>query len=563
MTINVTAAPPNNPPVFTEGASATRSVIADVPAGTSIGLPVAATDADAGDTLTYSLEGRDAASFDINTSTGQLITIAGVTLAAGDTHEVTVVASDGTDSATITVTINVAAPPNNPPVFTEGASATRSVIANVPAGTSIGQPVTATDADAGDTLTYSLEGRDAASFDINTSTGQLITIAGVTLAAGDTHEVTVVASDGTDSATITVTINVAAPPNNPPVFTEGASATRSVIPVRAPAGTSIGQPVTATDADAGDTLTYSLEGRDAASFDINTSTGQLITIAGVTLAAGDTHEVTVVASDGTDSATITVTINVAAPPNNPPVFTEGASATRSVIPVRAPAGTSIGQPVTATDADAGDTLTYSLEGRDAASFDINTSTGQLITIAGVTLAAGDTHEVTVVASDGTDSATITVTINVAAPPNNPPVFTEGASATRSVIANVPAGTSIGLPVAATDADAGDTLNYTPRRARTRRRSASTPSNGQLLTLAGVTLDRSTYTVDVVASDGTDSARITVTINVDLNEPPAFASSSTTRSVVENQSAGTNVGGRVTATDPDQGGHADLHAEWRL
>ena len=36
--------------------------------------------------------------------------------------------------------------------------------------------------------------------------------------------------------------------------------------------------------------------------------------------------------------------------------------------------------------------------------------------------------------------------------NNPPVFSEGASATRSVSASAPAGTSIGLPVAATDAD---------------------------------------------------------------------------------------------------------------
>ena len=47
---------------------------------------------------------------------------------------------------------------NNPPVFTEGASATRSVSASAPAGTNIGAPVTATDADSGDTLTYSLEG---------------------------------------------------------------------------------------------------------------------------------------------------------------------------------------------------------------------------------------------------------------------------------------------------------------------------------------------------------------------------------------------------------------------
>ena len=83
----------------------------------------------------------------------------------------TVAADDQTDIARITVTINAtAAPPNNPPVFSEGASTTRSVSAGAQAGTSIGLPVTATDADQGDTLTYSLEGQDAASFDIRPNT---------------------------------------------------------------------------------------------------------------------------------------------------------------------------------------------------------------------------------------------------------------------------------------------------------------------------------------------------------------------------------------------------------
>ena len=160
---------------------------------------------------------------------------------------------------------------NNPPVFTEGASATRSVSATASAGTSIGQPVTATDADSGDTLTYSLEGRDAALFDINTSTGQLLTKSGVTLIVGETYTVIVAADDQTEIARITVSIDAtAAPPNNPPVFSEGASATRSV-PAGAPAGTSIGLPVAATDADQGDTPTYSLEGQDAASFNITPS----------------------------------------------------------------------------------------------------------------------------------------------------------------------------------------------------------------------------------------------------------------------------------------------------
>ena len=59
----------------------------------------------------------------------------------------------------------------------------RSVPENTPPGVNIGDPISATDMDEdgeddiefGDTLTYSLSGTDAASFDIDPSTGQLIT----------------------------------------------------------------------------------------------------------------------------------------------------------------------------------------------------------------------------------------------------------------------------------------------------------------------------------------------------------------------------------------------------
>ena len=100
---------------------------------------------------------------------------------------------------------------NNAPVFSP-TTATREVAENSAAGTNVGAVIPeATDADSGDTLTYSMEGTDAASFAFDASTRQITTITGVTYnyeATKNSYSVTVRASDGTASATIAVTIDV-------------------------------------------------------------------------------------------------------------------------------------------------------------------------------------------------------------------------------------------------------------------------------------------------------------------------------------------------------------------
>ena len=71
--------------------------------------------------------------------------------------------------------------------------------------------------------------------------------------------------------------------------------------------------------------------------------------------------------------------------NSPPEFLSGLARYFGCGPENTPAGVNIGDPYTATDPDEawtlefGDTLTYSLEGDDAASFEIDPSTGQIST----------------------------------------------------------------------------------------------------------------------------------------------------------------------------------------
>ena len=433
---------------------------------------------------------------------------------------------------------------NSPPVFSEGASATRSVSVNAATGTPIGDPVTATDADSGDTLTYSLEGRDAPSFTINETNGQLLKKSGVTLLVNVTYTLTVAANDGKDIARIAVTINAtAAPPNNPPVFTEGASAARTVS-ASAPAGTSIGAPLTATDADAGATLTYSIEGADAASFGINPANGQLLTVAGVTLDRS-TYIVDVVASDGSATSRITVTITVT--PNRAPVFSEGANATRSVAE-NEPAGTNVGSPVVATDLNQGDTLTYTLDGADAGSFTIVPTSGQIRTNATLDYETKASYVVTVTASDGTDSDEIQVTIDVidVLPPSAPSAPTVEATMGSTTSLDVSWDEPLNTGPAIADYD----IQY---RVGSAGSFMDWPHSGTDRTTTITALSEGTsYEVQVLAKndEGIGPWSETGAGSTSINNPPEFASPRTTRSVAENTPAGTYIDDPVSATDAD-------------
>ena len=215
-------------------ANAADDSIATDASGDNVGLPVTATDPDPNaDPLTYTLSGPDAGSFrvrqdDPDTANadegGQIEVGAGTELDAetNTTYMVTVTAEDSfgaTASIDVTITItgvdempvialSTEAPANNAPAFA-AATDTREVAENTAAGVGIGMPVAATDADAGDTLFYSLGGDDAASFDIDDSTGQLMTKAALDYESKDTYTVTVTARDpsgGHDEVTVTITV---------------------------------------------------------------------------------------------------------------------------------------------------------------------------------------------------------------------------------------------------------------------------------------------------------------------------------------------------------------------
>ena len=431
----------NQAPNFDANVGTTLAVAENSPAGTNVGSPITATDPDQGDTLTYSLSGTDAASFAIGSGTGQITTKSGVTYDYEDksSYSLTVGASDGnggTDSIAVTVNLTDV---NEAPVFGEGEAddtglmfTTRQVAENSPAGTNVGAPIDVTDPDADDTLTYLLTGTGATSFSID-SAGQITTVTGVDYdyETKSSYSIVVAVTDiggllNAIGVTVTLTDvdettqqqqqSQSEPANQAPNFDANLDTTLEVAENSA-AGTNVGSPITATDPDEGDTLTYSLSGTDAASFSIGSSTGQITTKTGVTYdyeSSKKSYSLAVDVSDGKGGQISTpVTVNLT-DVNEAPSFSEGASATREVAENSA-AGTSVGAAVTATDPDAGNTLTYTLSGTDAASLDIGSSTGQLTTKTGVTYdyETKSSYSLTVEASDGNGgTASIAVTINL-------------------------------------------------------------------------------------------------------------------------------------------------------
>ena len=515
VTINVTDVNENRAPVFTDGDSTTRAIAENTASGQNIGSVVAATDADTGDTLTYILEGRDANAFRIVKTSGQLQTNAALDYETKSSYSVILFVSDskgGSDSIDVTITVrNV----NEAPTFTEGATATRTVVENTASGENIGDPVAAADVDAGDTLSYTLAGTDASSFSIVATSGQLQTKAALDYETKSSYAVTVSVSDSkgeTDS--IDVKISVTASENRAPVFTDGTDTTRSIAENTA-AGQNIGAAVTATDAD-NDTLTYILEGIDANAFHIVKTSGQIETKAALDYETKGVYSVMVSALDGNGGiAHIEVRIDVTdVNENRAPVFTDGASTTRAIAENTA-SGENIGSVVAATDTNTGDTLTYTLSGTNAADFSIVSTTGQLQTSTALDFETKTSYSVTISVSDdngGSDAIDVTIDVtNV----NEAPVFSEGARATRSVTENTVAGTNIGAAISATDPDSGDTLTYSLRR-DDRDAFEIDPNTGQLQTRAALDYEtKNAYTdlaVRVTDSSGlTDAILVTITV----------------------------------------------------
>ena len=155
---------------------AVNSVSESAANGTAVGVTALATDADATDTVTYSLSDNAGGRFQIDSTTG-VISVADNSLLDYETatsHAVTVTATS-TDGSTSTqsFTVNLTDDASEAAVgaVSDSNAAVNSVSESAANGTAVGVTALATDADATDTVTYSLSDSAGGRFQIDANSG--------------------------------------------------------------------------------------------------------------------------------------------------------------------------------------------------------------------------------------------------------------------------------------------------------------------------------------------------------------------------------------------------------
>jgi VCBS repeat-containing protein len=550
FTFDVTAV--NDAPIITShgGAPASLTAAENQTAVTTI----TATDADAGAVLTYTISGADAGYFSIDASSGVLtFTVAPdfeirVDANNDGVYELTVQVADGqggfaTQALSVSVT-NV----NEAPTLVSLSSSSLAENTDTTGGHVVGD-LTTSDPDAADSATYSIVGgADAGLFSLGgPGNNQLVLDAGVLdFETRATYQVTLRVTDaGGLSHDQSLTVNVS-DVNEAPAFAS--------------------TPITAATQDAAYSYTISTLDPDSGASLVITAPGlpawMMLTDNGdgtATLSGTPgndqvgSHGVVLQVSDGVLFASQSFTL-VVANINDAPIITSHGGAPASLTAAENQTAVTT---ITATDADAGAVLTYTISGADAGYFSIDASSGVLtFTVAPdfeirVDANNDGVYELTVQVADGqggfaTQALSVSVT-NV----NEAPTLVSLSSSSLAENTDTTGGHVVG-DLTTSDPDAADSATYSiVGGADAGLFSLGGPGNNQLVLDAGV-LDfetRATYQVTLRVTDaGGLSHDQSLTVNVsDVNEAPAFASTPITAATQDAAYSYT-----ISTLDPDSG-----------
>ena len=376
--------------------------------------------------------------------------------------------------------------------------------------------------------------------------------------------------------------------NDPPVFDSNADFDASV-PEDTAVGTVVGVPVTATDANSGDILSYTLTGADAASFEIDIGTGVIKTAAPLDHEDGSAdndgaYAVTVNAFDPSNDTDDVDVIITATDVNEAPTVAGSATGTIPEINSTPPTPYTYtpfaSAAYTTADPDAGDTITLDLSGDDADLFEI---TAGVVAFKAAPdfedpkdASLNNSYNINVVAEDVdglTDMLAVTIKVTNVDEDGDVKLSTQQPAISVPITATVSdpdngitgekwqwasADTAGGSFV---DIDGATSATFTPREAAedTDGNETMASDEGKFLQATVMYRDEASPIVDSASTPLVDESTAlnevltaspiyAVREEPNINTAPMFAAATTTREVKENETG--NVGAPVRATDAE-------------
>ncbi|NDC58332.1 MAG: cadherin repeat domain-containing protein, partial [Alphaproteobacteria bacterium] len=348
--------------------------------GVNVGI-VKAADPDANDKIKYQLLDDAGGRFAIDSTTGVVSVLDGTRIdyESAKTYDIVVRATDrngAADGLSASAALKIIVDDINERPVLEGIQPV-TIKENLAPFTTIAT-AKATDADVGDSITYSMVNDAGGLFAIDAKTGVIRVAGGAEVnyeslgADGATLTLTVRATDVAglhDERDVTVVVEDVAEAPRTISFQQA-----SPLPENSAAGVVVGKAV-ATDDDAGSVLTYSLDPAGSAGFAIDEATGEIRVSGGAKLdfETGATISLKVVATDETNlSKTATISIALA--------DVNEAPTTLSLQGGRVMAGASDLGRLVGVDPDKGDELKYALTDNPGGLFQVDATTG-LLTLA--------------------------------------------------------------------------------------------------------------------------------------------------------------------------------------
>ena len=251
----------------------------------------------------------------------------------------------------------------------------------------------------GNALTYSLSGSGSELMAVS-ETGEVTLTGDLDFETNSTLVMTLEVSDGTNTTIEEITINVI---NDDEPATIAATLSATSFAETSAVGAAIAS-VNATDPE-GSAVTYTLSGTGSDNFSIDTS-GNITLASTLDYETATSYELTVVVDDGTYASTEVITVSVADVNEAP---TLSATVAFNAFQENTATGTTIATS-SVSDPEAG-AITYSLSGTGSENFSVS-SDGTVTLASGLDYETATAYAITLTASDGANTVSETLTINV-------------------------------------------------------------------------------------------------------------------------------------------------------